>query len=292
MKTIPDLPHYALCQPYCRRGEHKPVPLVSRRRGEAVNLVCVGLICVLSAFSAAVDAAEKPTAPGPAAKTTDAKKIQAPASKASRTNVLIFRNIRSWRRQQDFEEALKDQGLHFDVKLSAEMANTDLSPYGFVIIPGAQWRDDFYHQYADNAAVFDRYVTNGGTLVLELNGAEGDGIALPRGVSMVKHGATDNAIGIPDHPILSPLQGKPIHANYASHGYLVGVPKDALVLATEMKDGQASPDRPTFIEYSHGAGRVVAACQCFHDQDGSGRGILMETTINYAMEGRWFSPKK
>ncbi|HXJ59962.1 MAG TPA: hypothetical protein VNU68_25240, partial [Verrucomicrobiae bacterium] len=164
MKTIPDLPHYALCQPYCRRGEHKPVPLVSRRRGEAVNLVCVGLICVLSAFSAAVDAAEKPTAPGPAAKTTDAKKIQAPASKASRTNVLIFRNIRSWRRQQDFEEALKDQGLHFDVKLSAEMANTDLSPYGFVIIPGAQWRDDFYHQYADNAAVFDRYVTNGGTL--------------------------------------------------------------------------------------------------------------------------------
>src|SRR5436190_4275139 len=165
------------------------------------------------------------------------------------------------------------------------MANTDLSPYGFVIIPGAQWRDDFYHQYADHAAVFDRYVTNGGTLVLELNGAEGDGIELPRGVSMVKHGATDNAIVIPDHPILSPLQGKPIHANYASHGYLVGVPKDALVLATEMKDGQASPDRPTFIEYSHGAGRVVAACQCFHDQDGSGRGILMETTINYAMEG-------
>jgi hypothetical protein len=161
-----------------------------------------------------------------------------------------------------------------------------------VIIPGAQWRDDFYNQYAEHAAVFDRYVTNGGTLVLELNGAERDGITLPRGVSMVGNGATDNAVLLTDHPILSPLQGKPIHANYASHGYLDNVPKDALVLATEMKDGKPVLDRPTFVEYAHGAGRVVAACQCFHDQDGSGRGILMETTINYAMENRWYSPKR
>jgi hypothetical protein len=135
-------------------------------------------------------------------------------------------------------------------------------------------------------------VTNGGTLVLELNGAERDGITLPGGVKMVKHGSTDNVIVVADHPILNPLGGKVIHANYASHGYLEGVPKDALVLAAEMIDGQAALDRPTFVEYRYGAGRVIAACQCFHDQDGSGRGILMETVINYAAEKKWFVAKK
>ena len=83
-----------------------------------------------------------------------------------------------------------------------------------------------------------------------------------------------------------------IHANYASYAYLEGVPKDALILAAEMVDGQAAMDKPTFVEYRYGAGRVIAACQCFHDQDGSGRGILMETTLNYAAERKWFVAKK
>ena len=261
-------------------------------------------------FALGATACNKPAAvetrpAAPAAKeanspVADAKAAAAPAPQAapgtkasvSNTNVLIFRNVRSWRRKVDFEEALTELGYKFDVKPSAEMANTDLSPYAFVIIPGAQWRDDFYHQYADNADRFDRYVTNGGTLVLELNGAERDGITLPGGAKMVGHGATDNALALPTHPILNPLSGKPIHANYASHGYLEAVPKDALVLATEMDASQPLPDKPTFVEYSHGAGRVIAACQCFHDQDGSGRGILMETTISYAAEKQWFSPQK
>jgi hypothetical protein len=218
----------------------------------------------------------------------------APAAKAvaASTNVLIFRNVRSWNRKPDFEEALTELGFKYDVKLSAEMGATDLSSYAFVIIPGAQWKEDFYHQYADNAALFDRYVTNGGTLVLELNGAERDGITLPLGVTMEKNGATDNALSLPLHPILEPLGGRPIHANYASHGYLANVPKNALVLATEMAEGKPLPDRPTFIEYPVGTGRVIAACQCFHDRDNSGRGILMETTITYAAEKKWYAPKK
>jgi hypothetical protein len=243
----------------------------------------------------ATPAAKEQNARVAGSETTPAPAPQAaPAAKASvsSSNVLIFRNVRSWRRKVDFEEALTELGFKFDVKPSAEMAAADLSPYAFVIIPGAQWRDDYYHQYADNAERFDRYVTNGGTLVLELNGAERDGITLPGGARMVGHGATDNALALPTHPILNPLSGKPIHANYASHGYLDAVPGNALILATEMDANQPLPDKPTFIEYPHGAGRVIAACQCFHDQDGSGRGILMETTISYAAEKQWFSPKK
>jgi len=214
------------------------------------------------------------------------------ATTNSPMKALVFRNVRSWNRKIDFEDVLTDLGMSFDVKTSAEMEDADLSPYGFVIIPGAQWQDDFYADYAANTAGFDRYVTNGGTIVLELNGAERDGITLPRGVSMVKHGATDNLITITNHPILLPLAGKPIHANYASHGYLGNVPKDASVLATELVGEEPALDKPTFIEYAYGAGRVIAACQCFHDRDGSGRGPLMQTVISYAADRQWFTPTK
>ena len=50
---------------------------------------------------------------------------------------------------------------------------------------------------------------------------------------MVSHGAFDNELTLPKHPILLPRKGQPIHANFASHGYLKEVPNSALILATE-----------------------------------------------------------
>ena len=257
----------------------------------------VVLALAVAAFGAVLGRTSAADAP---AKPASAEKKPAPAEgraiagapAVAQTNILIFRNVRSWKRTPDFEEALTELGLKFDVKHSAEMGDTDLSRYRCVIIPGAQSKDDYYIQYMDNAPQFDRFVTNGGTLLLELNGAENAGIPLPRGVSMARHGATDNAILLTKHPILDPLGGRVIHANYASHGYLEGVPKDALILATEMVEGKPALDRPTFVEYPHGVGRVIAACQCFHDRDGSGRGILMETAISYVAERQWYVPKK
>jgi RNA polymerase sigma factor (sigma-70 family) len=205
--------------------------------------------------------------------------------------ILVFRSVPSWNRNPDFEDALAALGMEFEVRAPEEMGNTDLSRHPVIVIPGSQGRTEFYPAYTANAARFDGYVTNGGTLVLELNGAENDAIPLPRGVSMVSHGARDNAILLPDHPVFSSFGQKTIHANYASHGFLSGVPNDAIVLAVESANEEAELDKPTFIEYSYGAGRVIAACQCFHDQDRSGRGILMETVLNYASEKKWFSPK-
>lgn len=206
-------------------------------------------------------------------------------------SVLVFRDVPSWNRDVDFEDALSSMGMAHVVKSSAEMGSIDLAPYRVVIIPGAQ-KKDFYQNYTAQAGRFDAYVTNGGTLVLELNGAENANLPLPRGVSMVRHGAKDNTIMVPDHPIMVPLGGRPIHANFASHGYLGGVPPGALVLVTETTDGQADPGKPTFVEYPSGAGRVIAACQCFHDRDGSGRGPLMETVIEYAEAKKWAAGTK
>ena len=265
------------------------------------------LALVLPAFVVLFPGCKKPAGSAPASVPPISKEqssqevkaalpLESKASASTETNssrrVLVFRNVRSWNRKTDFEEVLTDSAFKFDVKSSAEMGSNDLAPYLFVIIPGAQWQDDYYRDYAENSALFDRYVTNGGTLVLELNGAERDGITLPGGVSMVRHGARDNMITLADHPILAPLAGKPIHANYASHGYLKDVPPSALVLVTEMAGEEAATDRPTFVEYGYGKGRVIAACQCFHDQDGSGRGRLMETVLSYAAEKEWFSPGK
>lgn len=226
------------------------------------------------------------TVPPAAAAPTVAAATAAPAK------VLVFRNRPSWNRNPDFEDALSAMGVAHEVKPSTEMGSIDLAPYRFVIIPGAQSSKDFYRDYAAQAVRFDQYVTNGGTLVLELNGAENSNLPLPRGVSMVSNGARENTIMVPGHPILTPLGGRPIRANFASHGYLDGAPPDALVLVTETIDGLADTNRPTFIEYSHGAGRVIAACQCFHDRDGSGRGPLMDTVIDYATERKWFAGKK
>ena len=233
-----------------------------------------------------------------AGKSEAAEQVAAPAkpSPTSKTNtatkVLVFRDNPSWNRNPDFEDTLAVISVEHEVKPAIEMGSTDLSRYLFVIIPGAQAKTDFYRQYATHAERFNRYVTNGGTLVLELNGAENAGIILPRGVNMVKHGSLENTILLPDHPILTPFAGLSIRANYASHGYLDGVPKDALVLVAETIDGKADLTKPTFVEYAYGAGRVIAACQCFHDQDRSGRGPLMDTLIDYAMEKKWFARKE
>jgi hypothetical protein len=205
--------------------------------------------------------------------------------------ILVFRNTRSWNRTPDFEEALATLHIKFDVKSSAHMGNAELSDYDVVIVPGDQREGGYYRDYARNAAVFDGFVSKGGTLVFELNGAEREGITLPGNVKMVSHGAVDNQILQPEHSVLAPLHGKPIHANWASHGYLTGVPPDATILAVEMFGLKEDMSKPTFVEYSRGSGRIIAACQCFHDRDGSGRGPMMPAVIKYASAKQWFSPR-
>lgn len=207
--------------------------------------------------------------------------------------LLVFRNIPSWDRNPDFEDSLRTLKIPFDVQTSARMKETRLSDYRVILIPGAQWETTFYSDFARAADAFDRYVQEGGVLLLELNGAERDGITLPGGPTMVPHEGFDNLIVLRGHPALAPLAQKPrITANLASHGYLDRVPSSALVLMTVMKEGGAADTtKPTYVEYVHGKGRIIAACQCFHDQDESGRGPLMPAALTYAMAGKWYSPK-
>lgn len=201
---------------------------------------------------------------------------------------LILRNAPSWQRPTDFEQVLRGLGHEVEVKTSTALADLDLSRYTTVIVPGAQPQNYFYPDYIRHAARIDHFVAKGGTLILELNGAEGTSIVLPRGVTMTLNAGLENAIVAPNHPVFAPFKGeRVIRANAASHGYLSGVPSEAIVLAVESKGSDTFKDRPTFVEYTHGKGRVIAACQCFHDQDRSGRGPLMATVLDYAATKSW-----
>ena len=275
--------------------------LILMAQTKSKTLLIAALVLLLGGATALIiQQSGKSTSPAsPGAEKAAAKETQGgtkPASTTPATNaaakVLVFRNVPSWNRNPDFEDAMASMRIDHEVKPATEMSRADLSAYRVIVIPGAQWNTDFYQEYAANADRFDSYVTNGGTLVLELNGAENDGIPLPRGVTMIKHGARENSILVRDHPILTPMSGRNIRANFASHGWLEGVPQDALVLAAETNEGEADLGKPTFVEYAHGAGRVIAACQCFHDRDGSGRGVLMETVLDYATGRRWFARKE
>src|SRR5882672_3389851 len=66
-----------------------------------------------------------PAAPAPS-------QIPAVATTNSPLEVLVFRNVRSWNRKPDFEEALTELGVKFEVKPSTDMERTDLARYSFV----------------------------------------------------------------------------------------------------------------------------------------------------------------
>ena len=84
-----------------------------------------------------------------------------------------------------------------------------------------------------------------------------------------------------------------VEAQYASHGYLTDLPKVVQVLGVEVAPNSTIVKsqllRPTFAEYGLGqsSGRDLAACQCFHDRDGSKRGALMTSTLEYCLEQAW-----
>jgi CubicO group peptidase (beta-lactamase class C family) len=198
-------------------------------------------------------------------------------------NFLMFRNNPSWGRHTDFENVLAELDYNYELRESNSMSDIDLSSYDVIIIPGGQ-RNEFYEDYVIHTEKFDNFVSNGGTLILELNGAEEIVNELPRGITLSPNKAIENAILKSDHPIFLPLSGKPlIKARYASMSYFKNVPSDALILAAEAEESESLNDRPTFIEYTYDKGRVIAASQCFHDRDDSGRGPLMESVISYAI---------
>lgn len=90
--------------------------------------------------------------------------------------VLVVRNSASWKRIPEFEAQLGDLGYASATIKSSDMATTDFSKYNLIVIPGMEGQTGFYEDYAKAEDRFDRFVQDGGTLLLEVKGAEGEGI--------------------------------------------------------------------------------------------------------------------
>src|SRR5262245_44561527 len=86
------------------------------------RLPAMCLLCTNPTGSFAADATGKDVLrPKPPEAGASEKKSQTALAGAPSRKVLIFRNVRSWNRKRDFEEALTNSGFKFEVKPSAEM---------------------------------------------------------------------------------------------------------------------------------------------------------------------------
>jgi hypothetical protein len=90
--------------------------------------------------------------------------------------VLVVRNPSPFNRIPNFETELGDLGYVSATIESDAMATADLSQYSLIVLPAAQWQTGFHADYAKTEERFDRFVQNGGTLLLEVNGAEAEGL--------------------------------------------------------------------------------------------------------------------
>ena len=118
------------------------------------RLAAMWFLCANPAGSFAAEATTKdvlrPTPPGTA---SEKKSPTALAASPSR-KVLIFRNVRSWNRKRDFEEALTNSGFKFDVKPRATDQVFDfddvkvfVDPKSMVYLDGMtlDWKDSLIH---------------------------------------------------------------------------------------------------------------------------------------------------
>jgi beta-lactamase regulating signal transducer with metallopeptidase domain len=89
---------------------------------------------------------------------------------------LIVREADFGQKIPDFGAKLGALGYASATITSADMATTDFSQYHLIVIPGTQGESGFSADYAKAADRFDRFVQSGGTLLLEVRGAEGEEI--------------------------------------------------------------------------------------------------------------------
>lgn len=215
---------------------------------------------------------------------------------ASTTDILLIQTSDPWERDAGTEypahyvgnswfdgitadtEVLSQLGYSYQIATWADISSglIDIFSYPVVLIVNDQVQS-FYDQYANQLSSFERYVTNGGTLVFF---AASDGWAegtlnalLPGGMSVINaelDSTGESGPGLEEynyiadfsHPIVTrqlsedtPLTTDDLYSDWCSHGYFENVPENADVILTE------SHGYPTLVEYSLGNGRVIASTQ-------------------------------
>jgi Zn-dependent metalloprotease/subtilisin family serine protease len=170
-------------------------------------------------------------------------------------SVLIFRDVLPWGLNVN-EPLLESLGATVSIASSASMATIDLSQYDMILIASVQ-PNSFYQAFVNSLGRFESYVANGGKMQIHACIFSSDRIAsmpLPGGLTLAAaaNSQTTNYIVNMDHPIASGALDSVVTGSYANHESFENLPANGIVIT------QTAGGEPTTVEYSLGAGMIVA----------------------------------
>lgn len=203
--------------------------------------------------------------------------------------VLIIKDNDPW--DDDGNEQALDSipGKTWDVIITDDIAGTTLSDYRIVIVASDQFTAT-YDALIANAAALASYVDGGGILLAHgcdngWNGGHWSSSWLPGGVYHVDTYQDSLSIVDATSPIVDGISDADLDGwGYSTHGYFTG-----LVAGTNIIIGITNGDptgKPTYIEYTHGSGLVLATMQTMEWPWAGGGGTtqLLINEIEYAQE--------
>jgi hypothetical protein len=197
------------------------------------------------------------------------------------SEVLVIEDIIPWYRgywpcdADAVPAALDTLGKTYDLIHSDKLATTDLTAYKIIILASTQGRSTYVSIDA-NIEKINAFVTGGGVYICHAcdygwgypyEWSDWSGLQImPGGVTHVtQYPSMYIHIVNPASPIVTGLDDAYFAGwGYATHGYFTSVPPDAdVVMVTETYLGSRVPDpnKPTYIVYSYGSGKVLATMQ-------------------------------
>ena len=210
--------------------------------------------------------------------------------------VLLIKDVTPWDVKGN-ELALQELGKTYSVIPSANLATTDLSEYKIVMVASDQYTST-YTNLVSNKDKLANYVQNGGVLVAHACDHGWHSYPgwtsswLPLGVTKVNTYQQYLSIIDSTSPIVAgtPNGGPVSDADldgwyYSTHGYFTTLPADVHKI---IGITGAPGDKPTYIEYSHGSGTVLATMQTMEwpwkHYTTEAKKNLLRNEIEYAQE--------
>ncbi len=188
--------------------------------------------------------------------------------------VAIFRDILPWNKNVT-EPILIEYSISYTVYDSLDFGLVDISSYQKVIISSYQTQT-FYNRLEGNVTWFENYANSGG--ILEVHACDSNVGAqwyptnlMPGGLNKTQTYTNNVSINMPSHPVLLnpyPVEDAELDGwGWSTHGTFTDVPLGANEILIDLENGTSGPSgdtgylNPVLIEFSYGAGYIIASMQ-------------------------------
>jgi len=179
---------------------------------------------------------------------------------------LLIEDSYPWSKNSN-EQVLIEFGVSYDRIRSSSLNQADLSNYKFIMYSSSQ-SSTYYRNLEANLGKISKFVSDGGLLVAHCCDGGWGGAdwrfnsILPGDVTHEMYRdswsllSQNIYIANPDHPIADGLSNSMLcDWTYSTHGAFTNIPAGAEVIMT------TDNEKPTYIEYPYGKGKVLATMQ-------------------------------